>query len=390
MAQVKKVGVITSYLDFDKNYGGVLQAYALSRQIEMLGYKPYVMPYVFESIPLDKRANNPLWRMARSIRDNMDPHRRSVKQQKKMNRIMMSFVDRTLPVYKSSRISLDELSKEAERFYAFVSGSDQVWNTRNQNNHCDPGMFLKFVPKGVGRIAYAPSLGSAVELTADTAGEFRTALNDYDAVSVREKSGRDTIKAISGKDVPIVLDPTLLLEENEWRKIEETPDNLPNDYILIYRFGEIPSNYKNMVEIQKHLNIPIVELPSSSISMKDDLPKRFDIDPGKFIGLIRHARLVCTDSFHATVFSILTQTPFVSFYRQNPQEKNNMNGRVDDLLELTGLHARLTGVGEKVDLSRLFEIDFTEAIERINAERQSSLDFLKDSLQKIGERKNEE
>ncbi len=380
MSMDKKVGIITSYLDFNKNYGGVLQAYALSKQISILGYQPYVMPYVYEHIPPEKKATL-LRRTYRWLRSFSNPYRKETKKQKQMNVIMLDFVRNKLPLYSETRTTVADMKKSTNDFHAFICGSDQVWSTRLQRDHCDPGMFLQFVPQHIKKIAYAPSMGSTVSVTEETAQEIRNSLSDFDAISIREVKGQTLIESIIGKRVPIVLDPTLLLPEKEWEDIATIPSGLPSKYILLYRFGNIESNLDKILEISNRLGLPIIELPSSLISLSDGLEKRYDIDAGGFIGLIRNATLVCTDSFHATVFSIINKTPFVSFCRQDPKLENNMNGRLVDLLRMTCLEQRLVMPDGEVDYDNLFNVNFVTAHEKIEQMREGSLSYLKNSLE---------
>ena len=374
MKESKRIGIITSYLDFDKNYGGVLQAYALSKQIRLLGYESFIMPYIYDFYPKSKEKK--VIQLAKHVYHVINPKTKNYLKRMKMSRVMHDFVNAYLPMYSESRILLDELKAESPKFYAFVCGSDQVWSTRLQKDRCDPGMFLKFVTKGVKKIAYAPSMGSTISVTDSTATDIRNSLADFSALSIREKKGKDLLKSITGKDIDIVLDPTLLLEPSNYEEICIKPKNIPEKYILVYRFGGIPFNLEKIKEVQRALNLSIIELPSSAISQGDNLPKRYDVNPGMFLELIKNATLVCTDSFHATVFSIIFRTPFLCFYRQDPISTNNMNGRLDDLLEMTKLKNRIVNFGDEIDYSKVFDIDFTEAHKEIEKRRQSSLQFL--------------
>lgn len=375
----KKVGIITSYLDFNKNYGGVLQAYALSKQISLLGYTPYIMPYIYEHIPVNEKVDL-LHKIYRKLRNDVSPYRKGLKKQKQLHKTMIDYVNSNLPVYSTDRMTVSDIRNIADDFYAFVCGSDQVWSTKLQRDHCDPGMFLQFVPENVKKIAYAPSMGSTITVTDETANEIKNSLADFNAISVRETKGRDLLLKITGEDFPIVLDPTLLLPLSEWKNITKIPEVLPEKYILVYRFGKIKSNFDKILDIQRHLNLPVIELPSSLISLNDGLDKRYDIDAGGFIGLIKNATLVCTDSFHATVFSIINETPFVCFCRQDPNLENNMNGRITDLLKMTKLEKRFILPDTKFDYNRLFDIEFETAHSIIDAVRVSSLAYLKNAL----------
>ncbi len=376
----KKVGIITSYLDFNKNYGGILQAYALSSLITQLGYDTYIMPYVYEFIEEGKSdLLHKAYRFGiKQIRKITNPQFRN---QQFFYDNMLKFVNKELPIYRESRIRVNELKEISSDFYAFVSGSDQVWSTKLQNNHCDPGMFLSFVPQGVKKIAYAPSLGSTLEMNAITAYEFKQAVCGYDSISSREKLGKDLIERITGREAPMVLDPTLLYDRENWYKFISVPDNLPKDYILLYRFGNMKSTDLAIKIFEEKYKYPIIELPSSAVSINDHYNKRYDINPACFLGLIKNARLVLTDSFHCTVFCILMKTQFFTFYRQEPSQSSNMNGRLDDLLKLTNLESRLVKPNNTILYDRISEQQFEYAHKCIDQEKAFSLDYLKSALE---------
>ena len=377
---MKKVGIITSYLDFNKNYGGILQAYALSEIVSNMGYDAYIMPYVYEYISEREKAESSFHKFARKIRKQYKVLISDAFRYQEQNyKNIFAFVNATLPLFQKDRMRVTELEILSKDFYAFISGSDQVWSTKLQQESCDPGMFLKFVPDGVKRIAYAPSLGSTVSMSAKTAVDFRDSVLRYDAISVRERQGQQLIKEITGLDVPIVLDPTLLLPVHKWIDFCETPPDLPEHYILLYRFGKELNPY--LQEIQQKVGLPIIELPSSELSMHDGYDKRFDINPAQFLGIIKNAELVLTDSFHCTVFSILLKSQFLTFYRQSPSNKSNMNGRVDDLLGMTELTSRLISPNAAVNYDKISEAQFNLAHANIELHREFSYQYLTNSLQ---------
>lgn len=377
---MKKVGIITSYLDFDKNYGGILQGYALSRIINNMGYETYIMPYVYQHITEENISL--LHKILRICRKKITIAVNTPKRnQEKSFRTIKSFVNEHLPLYSNDITTINDLKVIAKEFHAFVTGSDQVWNVRLQKNHCDPGMFLSFVPKGVKKIAYAPSMGSTSSITGDLSKEFNDAISDFDAISARELSGQKLIKETTGLFAPIVLDPTLLMPVEWWNEFLDAPEDLPPEYILLYRFGtEMESTDRAICEVQKKYNLPIIELPSSSKALSDEYTKKYNINPAQFIGLIKNATIVLTDSFHCTVFSILMRTQFLTFYRQPPENKNNMNARVDDLLQMTGLADRLVKPGMSVIYKKISDEDFNSAHLAIEERRDASLSYLRDAL----------
>lgn len=383
-----KIGIITTYQSFRINYGAVLQAFALSRQLELLGYDAHIMPYISESeverIASQKPQESFISKTLRRSKVIFDFKR--VKRYfmlKKQERLMAAFDlfnKEHLPLYGNSIMSSHELERIADSYDAFICGSDQVWSTRLQGDRCDRGMFLKFVPEQVRRIAYAPSMGSR-SAGAEVEEDIRSSVARFDAVSLREQDGADYLYRITGEKYPVVLDPTLLLPPAEYDVLERKPDGIPDRFILVYRFGSIDHTLDTIVGISQRLKLPLIELPCSFASLDDHLKKRYDIGPDKFIWLIRHASLVCTDSYHATIFSILNHTPFLTFFRSDPAKTDsNMNARVLELLEMAGLSERLVYPGQTPDDSALLSVDFSAADMRIGERRAESLNYLVNAL----------
>ena len=202
-----KIGIITFHRAV--NYGAVLQAYALQHALEGLGAQAEILDY-----------------RNRYIESCYDPY--SLKGNKlkalakiallggvrrKKNEAFRSFNKKYLrlseAVYKDS-----EQLAGAEKFYdAFITGSDQVWNTSCAD--FDPAYFLTFVKDKKKKNSYAASFGLS-EIPKEYEAEYKKRLAGYRQISVREAQGRALVKELTGRDVPVVLDPTLLLTEKDW------------------------------------------------------------------------------------------------------------------------------------------------------------------------------
>lgn len=384
----RKVGIITTYQSFRSNYGAVLQAFALSRQLDILGYDAQIMPYISESEVCRIASQQPkesfIGKWLRRARHIFNFKRVKnyfmLRKQETLMKAFDKFNQAHLPLYREKTIGVQDLTSIAADFYAFISGSDQVWSTKLQGNCCDKGMFLKFVPENVKRIAYAPSMGSRCSGN-EVENDIRNSVSNYNAVSLREQDGADYLYEIMGNRYPVVLDPTLLLPPSEYECLVKKPDGIPDKYILVYRFGRMEHTLACISELAKALNLPVIELPSSFVSLEDRLKKRYDIGPDKFLWLIRHASLVCTDSYHATIFSIISHTPFLTFFRIEPSRADtNMNARVLELLGMTGLSGRLVYPGQTPDMDEVFKVDFDTADKRIAEKRTDSLAYLENVL----------
>ena len=376
----KKVGILTSAQSFGDNYGAVLQAYALSYVLKAMNYEPDIIKYKVEGeyvnhgAPLAQRLKATLFNKDKSIyaKKNLIVNKLL---HKSVNGVFRSFVEKNLDFYNDEFIGFDELKKNPPEYSYYVTGSDQVWNPVIHGNKNDPGYFLDFVPEGAKRIAYAPSMGvdKIPEECEKGLGAF---LEKFDALSIREKSGADIIKNCCGIDVPIMADPTLLLSAEEWDEIAKKPDNLPDKYIFCYKFGKSKTMDKAIRDISRKYKMPVVAAPSSpELRFKAD----YSIGPAEFLGAIKNATIVCADSFHATVFSIIYKKPFLIFPR-HIEGKINMNSRMENILETFGLKERYIPENSELDDSKLFELSFEYADKVLKEKVEQSKKYLEGAL----------
>lgn len=173
--------------------------------------------------------------------------------------------------------------------------------------------YLEFIDESK-RISYAPSFGFTAFPPEDIE-QHRRGLMRMHALSCREQEGCELIRELTGREAQKVLDPTLLLTANEWPEIEKKPSfKIPNKYLLQFFLGEVTPEYRaeiNRIAAARGLQI-------LNINDKTD-PKHYAIGPDEFVWLVHHADTVCTDSFHASVFSIIFERNLRVFRRK---EKN--------------------------------------------------------------------
>ena len=264
--------------------------------------------------------------------------------------------------------SFDELKQIAKDTDYFVVGSDQVWNP-NYIKHQEQYYFLQFVEEEK-RIAYAPSFGIS-EIPEDVKPQYKEWLSSIPYISVREKEGAKIIKQLTGRDAPVLVDPTLLLTKDEWLKISKVHAYKPSSkYLISYFLGKIPTERKTLIkQIAKKYNLKIVSIAD----LKDK--KTYIADPSEFIDYINSASLVLTDSYHGTIFSILMETPFFVFERIGG---HSMYSRIETLLELTEFFGREE---KDIDLNKdILNIDFSHVKGILEKERKKSFDFLSEAM----------
>ncbi len=385
---MKKIGIITTSCGksgtYGCNYGAALQGYALVRQLRDMGYDAYDFNYLsdYEYRP---QQYGVVKRTVKRMKVLFQPGQIRGKLEQIRNRdnnkknflAFEKFVKENKLTYENGRFySLQELRSESKTCHAFITGSDVVWNPYLHRDVNDPGYFLDFAEPYVKRISYAASFGVTV-LPDESKKTLKAFLDKFDAIGVREKSGADLIKKETGLEVPVVLDPTLLLQPEKYNDIERTVTDLPKKYIAVYKFGNISHTEDKIKELSKKLGLPVVYIPSGRTSEYD---VRYDVGPGEFIHIIKKAELVLSDSFHCTVFCLIGHTPFLTFYRTVPLHGKDLNSRMTDLLAMVGLPKRMVKPGKEIDYSNLFTIDFNSADRKIKKMREESLAYLRNAL----------
>lgn len=370
----KKVGIITFHASH--NYGSMLQAYALQQVILNMGFDCEIINFRTER---QKKMYRPDFcqggvyeRFKRLIMQF--PY---IKQLYKKSFLFESFIKSNLILSDKEYTTLEDLEQETFNYDYYISGSDQIWNTACID--FDWAYFLPFVKQGK-KIAYAPSMGPYPEchVTEDNLSHIVPLLQDYDSLSVREPRTVNYIHKSFIDKIQITLDPTLLLSSKKWNELIDTTPIIHGDYIFLYspKFEFFNSIYKLAEDISMCYGIKVVlsRVPRYWCDIKrwHNFEIRADVGPKEFLNLCKNAKLVCCDSFHAVVFSILLQKPFVVI---NGME----DGRIANLLHLTGLQNHSVKSDEKVEDS-IFNIDFSQALVNISLNADKSISYLKSAL----------
>ena len=386
-----KIGIVTSHTSFKNNYGAVLQCYALCEQLKLWNIEPHVINYTYQNsamtVGMATRESHSIFNRLKYIFSGdvgfiqKIQYRLNRKNRMAMEKLFVDFYKTYIPMTSAEGKSFEEISENGFGYDGYITGSDQVWNPIIHNNQNDPCCFLQFAEDGAKRIAYAPSFGIA-ELPENCKENLKKYVDTFDAVSVREVSGQKILFDAMGKEYPIVLDPTMMADEKIYQSISSNkPKNLPEHYILCYRFGKVKYFEDILKKVSRKLGLPVVELPLSIESYGKRSRKTYSVGPAEFIGTIKGADLVMTDSFHCSVFSILNHKPFYTFYRQANHDKNSMNGRMADLLDKLNLQDRLIANAEdykKIDFSLAINYDGVD--EKLSQNRQTSQEYLKKAL----------
>lgn len=392
-----KIGILTHYYK-SVNYGGNLQAYALCRMLQDMGHDAQQVQIVmaedcqnlFTSSGkrwvknLKKCVKQPL----KATKYILSPgYRQARKQEKarfqKLEKVFYHF-NRDLIPHSDGVYTDMTIRKVISQYDMFITGSDQVWNPV----WYFPPYFLSFVPKGVPKLAYAASIGHT-QLPEKVRKVFKRHLQDFIGVSVREQDAVSLLEGVAPGGVECVLDPTLLLEREQWQEIA-VPAKITKPYAFCYFLGNGLKERQAAAEFAAANGLQLVTIPNATGIFHSNDADFGDVcleDPSveAFLGLIAGADYVFTDSFHATVFSLINQRKFVVFPRQGHEQ---MSSRVHSLLEMFDAADRFCDTAEKISLDymqALPVVDYTRKPEKFAIAKETSRAFLEEHLQKAEE-----
>ena len=389
-----KLALVTCY--FQPNYGSQLQAYATQLMFDKLGVDN-------ETICIDglrREINNAkyLYFLSKifdrnTIVDKMATARKIIAKKTKGKKFTKNLQLRTdmfkrfeQDMFRISKCynSKSELTENAYSYNAFVVGSDQLWLPSNIEADY---YTLNFVPNNVCKIAFATSFGVS-ELPRRQAQKASKFLKRIDYISVREKSGQKLIKNLSGREVPIVCDPTLMFTAEDWNQTISHKRIFKEPYLFCYFLGNNPEQREWVKKVKKETGFKIVQLQHcdeyirSDEKFPDEAP--YNIGPKEFVQLIRDAEYVFTDSFHCSVFSMLFSKKFFTFRRYNNDSVVSTNSRIYSLLSLVHLEERLLRGDEDVKSVVSQNIDYMLVHGVLEKLRSFSYNWIKKCLTEKG------
>ena len=371
-----KTGLVTFY--HIHHYGALLQAAATERAVERLGGECEIVDYFVNQ-------NNDLFRRPTGLGSAAADAHTALHYQALKTRYQRfeAFARRNLRISGHRFESLEELRAAELPYDVILAGSDQIWNPKIfPDGHFDPVFFGVFSQRR--KIAYAPSFG-VPRIPEGMEDELRGYLAAFSHLSVRERQGQKIVEDIAGKTVPVVLDPTLLLTRDQWAAMANTPSgypsggdlNTPRGYILCYCISRPDALAPYIQSLADRTGLPVVQLCGVRQKVHPRARCVLDAGPAEFLGLFQNAAYVCTNSFHGTVFSVQFQKPF--FTAVAPGElAEPESSRTFSLLSTRGLTERIIGKGDTAGLDA--GIDWAAVEARLDAARQSSLDYLRAAL----------
>lgn len=357
---MKRIGIITCCKE--PNYGACLQAHATQSIITEMGYEAEIIDYSF----LEEKSYLPYKQKSFSSACAciLFFHlRKSLYKAFKSFHSIMKFSPKAFH-------GIEDFVNAINEYDVFLVGSDQVWNPFLG---IDTNVtLLNFYDKGPKRISYASSFGVSF-LPESEEDKYAKALGKFNSLSVREISGQKIVSKLLKKEVPVVLDPTLLLDRFQWKKYEG--DYVPNDpYLLIYDMQHTKELINFAVKMAKKRGWKVYAL--SRVILKNRHVKVLSgISPADFLSLINHAQFIITDSFHGTIFSINYHKEFFVYCGSGGKK---LSSRITNILCILNLNNRLLKTFVQNDT--LTPIDYKSIDQKLNQLKYDSLQYLSNSL----------
>jgi hypothetical protein len=354
----KKVAIITCI--GKSNFGNRLQNYALQKVLE---------DYNFD---VETLINTSLLNNIENYEESLKEYE-SYKEEKEKrdyeNRHRIAYFeefDKNV-IFANDFITAKNLPETNYDYY--IVGSDQIWNPYHGKLR---DLDLLYCIEPSKRISYAASIGID-EIPMDFKDKTKKELSKFKAISVREDKGKELLEKLTGRqDIQVNLDPTMLLTDKEWSELAKRPKQLKTDkYILNYFLGKLsPEREAEIERIARENDCEI-------INILDKEGPFYETGPSEFLYLEQNAFLICTDSFHSSVFALLFNRPFIIFNREDSQA--SMNSRLETLVNTFKLENR--NFYKNITEENL-KHNYTNAYKILEEERKKAHNYLNNALNK--------
>lgn len=379
----KKIAILTQPLG--KNYGGIIQNYALQIVLKKMGFDP---------ITINRQKNKEYSKLRLLLFDIKMKRLRRAKPLSEFPKFLTT--QERMDVYQNNfkfikeHLRLTESLDSDNKFYrfftknnfdAYIVGSDQTWRPKYSPNINQYFLDFLYNKQTISKkIAYASSFGTSEwEYNSQETDSVKKLVQQFDAVSVREDSGVDLCKNYLYINSEHVLDPTLLLSMEEYRQLYRNKDLPKRNGIFSYILDSSADKKSIIDKVSDFFNDKVYYIfPKLNFASQNKLLESMRYPSAeKWLKSFDDAEFVVTDSFHGTVFSIIYEKPFVTI----PNKKRG-KARFVSLLRPLGLEHRLIESWEDLNPTLLEEnIDFSLVKTRLDVMKEHSVNFLKNNLE---------
>lgn len=376
-----EIGIITTFRQ--ANFGSVLQAFSLQFVLEKMGYDAKLIDYKYPNIFHYKNGypRKSFW-VTKKYKLRLLLGKMGLKPKNKML-LMNDFISQNIictKTYGSKR----QLRSNPPLFDVYISGSDQIWNPNTMFG--DMSYFLDFAPGTAKKIAYSSSF-SCDKIPPKYQQEYQYFLKQYQSIFVREKNGKQIAEALTGRtDIEVVLDPTLLLDKNEWSKYADKSSlkNIPQEYILFYMLAYTYNPQSKMAEIlnklQNQYKIPILSLSEKPANFNGEfiqIEQTQTIGIYEFLELFRNATMVVTSSFHGTAYALNFGKPLLALI----DGEKKSDDRISTIMEKMEVNKQLINTDTIIDdsIDPFYDVEREQVV--LENERKRCLCLLKESIE---------
>ncbi|MTC49066.1 hypothetical protein GKR59_05305 [Providencia alcalifaciens] len=372
---MKRIGIITIHRA--NNYGAFLQAFATQEVLKKYGYVEIIdyenkkLESSFSLIRIDLTSPKSI---LSSIKDilRIIPRFRVIKKFK---------LDIEQKFNLSKRLNDNNISDYANDHYdVLVSGSDQIWNPTcvSSNGDINSIYFLNFGNDNIKRISYASSMGN-FKIKKENTTTITNLLKKYEYLSVREKETCKDIENLIHNNVSHVLDPTLLLDKDDWlgrfpEKSSRIEKMVDKNYVLFYSVPKIKESRLAVEYFSKKIGYEIISIDQDIYPYYKAQNKIRDASISEFLHLFKNAKYIITDSFHGVCFSLIFRK---DFYVIHP---GNLSNRIESLLESISLSDRLIKNHYDIEKNGIVSINYNDLEDKIRFIIQNSKSYLHNAL----------
>ena len=321
---MRRIGIMTFL--HNENYGSILQAWALQKTLESLGFEAEHIDYApsrkEKVLNLLRSGNSPML-----ILEGM--RKRSATGQ------MRGGFDEFRREHLATSATCHDraaLKAVAARYDAVICGSDQIWSPVWLN----PAYFLDYTDRP--KISYAPSLGVAELPAPRKQKRIASLVKGFEAVSVREAEGAALLRQMAGVEAAVMPDPVMLVPQEQWRSLMPCSEERER-YVLCYFIGDDASYWERVREAAQQEGCAVRVIPRTEGARQAGHPLEEDVPPGRWLSLLDGAARVVTDSFHAAAFSAILNTPCTILRRSREDDPESKNSRIDQLMRTLGVTA---------------------------------------------------
>ena len=350
---MKKVGIMS--MQRIANYGSFLQAYALKQLIEELGHKVEFVDYHVGAPVIAENADSKN-KFIRKLEKGLETFQYQAPLSHKLSfiRYKQSFAKKYMPL-----LGITDEMNYNPTLDCLVIGSDEVFNCIQKNSN----------------VGYSTELFGKDNRADRLIGNL---LKEFDAISVRDANSGSIVEQFTGEEPVYNLDPVLTYDYmnccDRIPQIEAT-----EKYLILYAYAGRISNEEAdwIAEYAKKKNLKVY-----AIGGIQKCADRFvDCSPFEVLAYFRNAEEVITDTFHGSIFSVITHRPFTTLIRKSVGNSYGNEEKLSDLLNRLVLTERMTTKVEDTERINQQPIDYKKVDDVLQKQREIAKKYLQNNIE---------